>query len=100
MIFSPNTKGAAMVEPAPALTDRATATVPVPIAAAGDWAAIRLLEFFTVSIRNANTRTAYARAAGDFLKWCGKHGRGLKDIQPVHVAAYIEELQEAFRAHG
>jgi hypothetical protein len=26
----------------------------------------RIIEFFTAQIRNANTRKAYARAAGDF----------------------------------
>lgn len=56
-------------------------------------AARRTLEFFVVSIRNANTRNAYARAATDFSAWC--EGRGVVDIrqvQPMHVAAYIESL--------
>ncbi len=68
--------------------------LPALIAGAGDRAAERFVEFFTVNIRNANTRAAYGRAAGDFLRWC--EGRGIADlraIQPVHVAAYIEELQ-------
>ena len=83
-----------MSEPALALTGCATITVPALIAGAGDRAALRFLEFFTVNIRNANTRAAYARAAGNFLLWCEtRAGRGLKDIQPVRVAAYIEELQ-------
>jgi site-specific recombinase XerD len=78
-----------------ALTIKGSVTVPALIAGAGHSASIRFLEFFTVNIRNRNTRAAYARAAADFLRWCEKHGRGLrlKDIQPVHVAAYIEELQ-------
>lgn len=53
----------------------------------------RFIEFFTANIRNPNTRKAYARAAGDFLHWC--EGRGvttLPAIQPMHVAAWIEEL--------
>jgi len=33
------------------------------IAGAGDRAAWRFLEFFTVNIRNKNTRAAYGRAA-------------------------------------
>ena len=83
-----------MSEPALALTGCATITVPALIAGAGDRAALRFLEFFTVNIRNANTRAAYARAAGNFLLWCEtRAGRGLKDIQPVRVATYIEELQ-------
>jgi hypothetical protein len=36
--------------------------VPALIAGAGDRAALRFMEFFTVNIRNRNTRAAYARA--------------------------------------
>src|SRR5450631_3621661 len=61
---------------------------------AGKPAARRFLEFFTVHIRNKNTRAAYARAAGAFLRWCEGQGIGeLGRVQPVHVAAYIELLQ-------
>jgi site-specific recombinase XerD len=64
------------------------------IAGAGDRAALRFLEYFTVNIRNKNTRAAYARAAADFLGWCEGQGIGeLGRVQPVHVAAYIELLQ-------
>ena len=53
----------------------------------------RFLEFFTVNIRNPNTRAAYARAAAVFLRWCEGQGIArLQDVQPVHVAAYIEQL--------
>jgi hypothetical protein len=41
-------------------------TVPALVAGAGDRAALRFLEFFTVNIRNPNTRAAYARSTGDF----------------------------------
>jgi site-specific recombinase XerD len=61
-----------------------------------DAAAKRTYEFFAVSIRNAHTRRAYARAAADFARWC--KGRGvvdLRQVQPVHVAAYIEALDLA-----
>jgi integrase/recombinase XerD len=68
--------------------------VPALIAGAGDRAALRFIEFFTVTIRNKNTRTAYARATADFLQWCEGQGIGaLGHVQPVHVAAYIERLQ-------
>lgn len=30
----------------------------------------KVMEFFTVNIRNANTRRAYAKAAGYFARWC------------------------------
>jgi site-specific recombinase XerD len=69
--------------------------LPALIDRAGERAAGRFLEFFTVTIRNPNTRAAYGRAVGDFLHWC--EGRGIKElgrIQPIHVAAYIETLQK------
>jgi integrase/recombinase XerD len=68
--------------------------LPALIAGAGDRAALRFLEYFTVNIRNKNTRAAYARAAADFLRWCEGQGiDALGRVQPVHVAAYIELLQ-------
>jgi integrase/recombinase XerD len=67
--------------------------VPALIAGAKKRARTRFLEFFTVNIRNKNTRTAYARAAGAFLRWCeGQEIGELGRVQPVHVAAYIEHL--------
>ncbi|MBD0275045.1 MAG: hypothetical protein ICV73_24350 [Acetobacteraceae bacterium] len=39
--------------------------VPAPVAAEGERAALRYLEFFAAQIRNPNTRRAYARAASD-----------------------------------
>src|SRR5215469_967285 len=67
--------------------------LPMLIAGAGRGAKKRFLEFFTVNIRNPNTRAAYYRAAVEFLEWCEvrKLGR-LDEVQPVHVAAYIEQL--------
>ena len=57
-------------------------------------AARRTLEFFTANIRNPNTRKAYAKAVGDFAAWCGLNGlQKLGAIEPVHVAAYVEQLQ-------
>ena len=62
-------------------------------------AAKRTLEFFTANIRNPNTRKAYARAVGGFAAWCGQTGlQELADIEPVHVAAYIEQLQARLAA--
>ena len=52
----------------------------------------RFLEFFTANIRNKNTRAAYVRAVAQFLNWCDEHGAGLKEIEPMIVAAYIEQL--------
>jgi hypothetical protein len=42
-------------------------SVPVLIAAAGDRAGIRFLEFFAAQIRNLHTRRAYSRAVAEFL---------------------------------
>jgi site-specific recombinase XerD len=64
------------------------------VVGAGNGAALRFLEFFTVNIRNPNTRAAYGRAAGAFLCWCEGHGiTSLAEVLPVHVAAYVEQLQ-------
>ena len=74
-------------------------SLPALIASSGERASWRFLEFFTVNIRNKNTRAAYGQAAGAFLRWC--EGRGIQrieDVQPVHVAAYIEELGKIRRA--
>ena len=51
-------------------------------------------EFFTVPIRNANTRAASYRAIQQFLAWAERAGyQDLEDIEPITVAAYIEILQ-------
>ena len=57
---------------------------------AGDQATKAFLEFFVATIRNKNTRLAYARAVGCFLLWCEERGIALDGIEPVVVAAYIE----------
>jgi site-specific recombinase XerC len=70
--------------------------VPVVIADAGDHAARRFLAFFAATIRNKNIRMAYYRAACHFFSWVERHEiAGLADIEPIHVAAYIEALQDA-----
>jgi hypothetical protein len=70
--------------------------LPALIACAGDRATLRFLEYFTVNIRNRNTRAAYARTTIDFLRWCEWQGIGeLGRVQPMHVAANVELLQGA-----
>jgi site-specific recombinase XerD len=66
----------------------------VPALFAPDAAARRrTVEFFTAHIRNPNTRKAYANAGEDFARWCRLVGiHDLCVVQPVHVAAYIEQL--------
>jgi site-specific recombinase XerD len=69
--------------------------VPAAVAAAGDTAVRRFLEFFAATIRNKNTRRAYHHAVTQFFAWCDRHKIGqLVDIEPLHVAGYIEALQE------
>ena len=54
---------------------------------------MRFLEFFSANIRNIHTRRAYAQATEEFLAWCETTGvLSIAAIQPVHVAAYIEQL--------
>jgi site-specific recombinase XerD len=68
--------------------------VPAAIASAGDHAARRFLEFFAATIRNKNTRMAYYRGVCNLFAWLEKHGIiELVDIEPIHVAAYVETLQ-------
>jgi hypothetical protein len=75
----------------------ASIVVPAIVTDAGDAAAKRFLEFFAVTIRNKNTRTAYLHAAGRFFAWCEHHQLGaLDEIEPLHVAAYIEALGKDF----
>jgi site-specific recombinase XerD len=67
-------------------------TVPPVIAAAGREASYRFVRFFVETIRNRNTRHAYARAVRDFFAWCDGRGLSLADIEPIGVSAYIEQL--------
>ena len=80
--------------PAPQGKITVARTLPVPpiIATASQRAGRRFIEFFTANIRNRNTREAYARAAGGFLTWCEARGLTLETIDPVTVAAYVEQL--------
>ena len=52
----------------------------------------RFWEFFTVNIRNRNTRRAYFVAVSQFSLWCESKDLRLEQIEPFHVAAYIEKL--------
>jgi len=65
--------------------------LPAVIGRAGEAAAWRFVEFFAATIRNKNTRAAYAQAVAQFFAWCEEHRvRTLAQINPVMVAAYIE----------
>jgi site-specific recombinase XerD len=56
-------------------------------------AAKRFIEYFAANIRNPNTRRAYLRAVVGFSAWCeAQELTEIVDIEPLHVAAYIELL--------
>jgi integrase/recombinase XerD len=68
-----------------------SSTCRAAIGRAGESAAWRFVEFFTATIRNRNTRAAYARAVVQFFAWCERHLiQTLEQIKPVVVAAYVE----------
>jgi hypothetical protein len=62
--------------------------VPRVIAAAGDQAARRFLEFFSATIRHKNTRMAYYRAAARFFAWCDRHRLGERSREKL-VSRYV-----------
>ena len=65
--------------------------LPALVAAAGERAGMRFLEFFAANIRNPHTRRAYYRAADEFLGWCASVGvLSIAAVQPMHVATWIE----------
>ena len=77
-----------MSNPVPALIG---SRAPELVAAAGERAGMRFLEFFAANVRNPHTRRAYARAAEEFLAWCAAAGvLSIDAVQPVHVATWIE----------
>src|ERR1700733_12406977 len=74
---------------------RARPALPSLITAAGDRASRRFLEFFAANIRNPHTRRAYGRAVAEFLAWCEDNQvRSIEDVQPLHVATWIEMQQQ------
>src|SRR5580693_6051280 len=78
----------------------AATLVPALIAAAGDAAGWRYVEYFTANIRNPNTRRAYARACARFFAWCDDRKLTLTTIRPHDVATYIETLGSTHSAPG
>jgi site-specific recombinase XerD len=79
-----------ILSPSPAL-------LPAQLFAPTPTAAKRVLEFFTAQINNDNTRVAYLNATKRFADWCETHGlRELVDVEPIHVAAFVKDLQGRF----
>jgi len=68
-----------------------SSSLPALVAAAGERASMRFLEFFAANIRNPHTRRAYYRAAQEFLAWCSNVGvSSIVHVQPLHVSTWIE----------
>ncbi len=80
------------IKPPPALIRAGIEALPAIVRAQGERASRRFIEFFTASIRNRNTRMAYARAVKQFFDWCDEHRLELHEIEAITVAAYIEQL--------
>ena len=81
----------------PAPSPTAPPVFPVALLTPAPTAARRVLEFFTAQITNDHTRKAYLNAARRFAGWCDEHGIGqLVGVQPVHVVAFIKQLQAGF----
>src|ERR1700686_5763866 len=68
------------------------AWIPELIAAAGPEVTETFFDFFTSTIRNRNTRAAYARACWQFFDWCAAYGLELTSVRPFHVSAWIEDF--------
>src|SRR2546430_11669013 len=78
--------------PPPALVRAGLETLPAIIRAQGERASRRFIEFFTATIRNRNTRMAYARAVKQFFDWCDEHRLKLADIEAISMTTYIKQL--------
>jgi site-specific recombinase XerD len=93
-----------MSEQLPAIIERTEIiarahVVPALIAAAGERASLRFLEFFAANIRNPHTRRAYSRAVSEFMAWCDDNQvRSITAVQPLHVSAWIEQQTRAHAA--
>jgi integrase/recombinase XerC len=74
---------------------------PAPLFAPTPKAARRVLEFFTTQINNDDTRKAYLNAARHFADWREERGiRELAAVEPLHVAAFVKQLQGEFSVYS
>jgi len=81
------------------VTAQIPAQIPALIAAAGERASMRFLEFFAADIRNPHTRRAYARAAEEFLAWCAVVGVPSIGGRAVGARCHLNRSVDA-RARG
>ncbi|OED00944.1 site-specific integrase [Rhizobium sp. YK2] len=56
------------------------------------------MEFFTVQIRNPNTRRSYAKAAMEFLHWC--ESRNVRSVGRHHAYPRGRLLEELTRSRA
>ena len=88
-----------VVHPGQEITAASPEGIPTLVSQAGEQGLKRFIEFFTVTIRNSNTRKVYHRNTCQFLDWCAERGvNQLDEIEPIHVAGYIEGLQDSLSA--
>ena len=59
-------------------------TLPAFVAAAGERASMRFLEFFAANIRNPHTRRTHGRAADEFLAWRASADVALRGSRDPH----------------
>jgi site-specific recombinase XerD len=90
----------AIVQPGALTAPTYTDIVPAMVAALGDQASWRYVEFFTANVHNEHTRRAYARACSRFFAWSEQRGLTLTAIRPFDVAAWVKELQDEHSAPG
>jgi site-specific recombinase XerD len=69
--------------------------LPTLFRGAGEQARYRFIEYFTARIPNPNIRQAYFRTVNRFSQWCALRHLDLTKLNPVVIAGYIEELQQA-----
>jgi hypothetical protein len=73
---------------------------PILIERAGPATRKKFFEFFTVPIRNANTRAAYYRAIQQFLAWAERAGyQDLEDIEPIEKGVLANESRPGSQDH-
>ncbi len=89
-----------LIPPSSGAVSAETPLVPALIADVGEAASWRYVDFFTVNIRNPNTRRAYARACSAFFAWCEARDLALSTIRPFDVATYVEALQQTHSPSG
>ena len=76
-----------IVQP-PALVRAGLEELPAITGATGQRASRRFIDF-TATIRNRNTRIAYARAVKQFFDWCDERRFKFADIEAIIVAPSV-----------